>query len=134
MDCRAQRAAPADEETLASARELLLDQMGTVRESAIKAIASLVPRGSQDAVKWIAPRLDDWHESVRRAAVNAIAKIAEKGDPYSIQLETTACDDRSWIVRKAATDSLAKTATVNDLASLRKLARMLEDGCHLRHR
>merc|ERR1712061_699069 len=50
-----------------------------------------------------------------------------KGDQHSIELEKAACDDRSWIVRKAATDSLAKTATLNDLASLRKLARMLED-------
>merc|ERR1711924_107718 len=62
------------------------------------------------AIDWIAPRLDDWHESVRRAAVIAVAKIAEKGDQHAISLESSSCDDRSWIVRKAATDSLAKTA------------------------
>lgn len=101
--------------------------MGTVRESAIKAIALLVPRGSREAIDWISPRLDDWHESVRRAAVVAVAKIAAKGDVHGIALASSACEDRSWIVRKAATDSLALTATLNDLSSLRKLAKMLED-------
>ncbi|CAE7457619.1 DSPTP1 [Symbiodinium sp. CCMP2456] len=123
----ASRAAPDCPETLAAAKRLLEDQMGTVRESAIKAIAALVPKGSREAIDWISPRLDDWHESVRRAAVVAVAKIAEKGDQHAIELEKSACDDRSWIVRKAATDSLAATATLNDLPSLRKLAKMLED-------
>ena len=30
--------------------------MGTVRESAIKAIASLVPKGSREAIDWVSPR------------------------------------------------------------------------------
>merc|ERR1719265_477685 len=47
MDTMAKRAPHNDTETIKAAKKLLEDQMGTVRESAIKAISSLVPKGSR---------------------------------------------------------------------------------------
>ncbi|CAJ1460552.1 unnamed protein product [Effrenium voratum] len=112
----ATRGTSLDLEVDAAVRKCLKDEDWGVRRAAMDTMAARA-----------APNCAETVEAAKQLLEEGTLRCEDKGDQHAIELEKSACDDRSWIVRKAATDSLAVTASLNDLASLRKLARMLED-------